>query len=49
MRLVNSKGKVNVYSLAKNAGTSIDQIQRFYTKWLPMADELIKNLQSFGE
>ena len=49
MRIVNSKGHVNVFTLAKNAGTSVDQIERFYAKHLPMAKELWANLQSFGE
>jgi hypothetical protein len=49
MRLVNSKGKVNVYTLAKNAGTSVDQIERFYAKRLPISNELMENLHSFGE
>lgn len=49
MRLVNSRGKINIYTLAKNAGTSVEQISRFYAKQLPIADDLIKNLQSFGE
>jgi hypothetical protein len=49
MRLVNSKGKVNIYNLAKNAGTKVEQIERFYARNLPMAPELVKNLQSMGE
>jgi hypothetical protein len=49
MRLVLSAGKVNIFTLAKNAGTSVDQIERFYAKWLPISKELIQNLQSFGE
>ena len=48
MRLVNSKGKVNIYFLAKNCGTSVEMIERFYAKYLPNSDEVIKNLQSFG-
>ncbi len=48
MRLVNSEGKVNIYSLAKNAGTSVAQIERFYAKNLPLSPELARNLQSFG-
>jgi hypothetical protein len=36
-------------SLAKNAGTSVEQIERFYAKNLPLPTELAKNLQSFGE
>jgi hypothetical protein len=49
MRLVLSKGKINIFTLAKNAGTSVEQIQRFYANQLPIAQDLIKNLQSFGE
>jgi len=45
MRLVNSEGEVNVYNLAKNAGTSVEQIERFYAKNLPMTAELARNLQ----
>ncbi|MFM1863522.1 MAG: hypothetical protein RLZ26_2044, partial [Pseudomonadota bacterium] len=35
MRIINSEGKVNIYNLARNAGTSVDQIERFYTRYLP--------------
>jgi hypothetical protein len=48
MRIVNSQGKVNIFSLAKNAGTSVDQLERFYARHLPMSPELWHNLQSFG-
>jgi len=48
MRLVNSKGKINIYFLAKNCGTSVEMIERFYAKYLPNSDEVIKNLQTFG-
>ncbi len=48
MRLVLSHGQVNIYSLAKNAGTSVNQIERFYAKRLPISKELMENLQSFG-
>ena len=33
----------------KNAGTSVEQIERFYARNLPLSPELAKNLQSFGE
>jgi hypothetical protein len=46
-RLVKSKGKVNIYNLAKNAGTSVEQLERFYLKNLDMTDELVENLQTF--
>lgn len=49
MRLVNSKGKINIYVLASNAGTSVDQIERFYAKYLPVSKDLVLNLQSFGD
>lgn len=42
-------GKVNIFNLAKNAGTSVEQIERFYAKHLPLSREMAKNLQSFGE
>lgn len=48
MRLVNSKGKINIYFLAKNCGTSVEMIERFYAKYLPNSVEVMKNLQSFG-
>ncbi len=28
---------LNIYSLAKNAGTSVNQIERFYAKRLPIS------------
>ena len=46
-RLVKSKGKVNIFNLAKNAGTSVEQLERFYLKNLELNDELVKNLQTF--
>jgi hypothetical protein len=33
----------------KSIGTSVNQIERFYARHLPLSAELIKNLQSFGE
>ncbi len=46
--LVLSQGQVNIYWLAKIAGTSVNQIERFYAKRLPISRELMENLQSFG-
>jgi hypothetical protein len=48
MRLILSGGQVNIYTLAKNAGTSVDQIERFYASRLPLSKELVKNLHSFS-
>jgi hypothetical protein len=49
MRIINSEGRVNIFNLAKNAGTSVDQIERFYARFLPLSKEMALNLQSFGE
>lgn len=48
MRLVLSHGQVNIYNLAKNAGTSVEQIERFYAKRLPLSREMAINLHQFG-
>ena len=48
MRIILSHGKVNIFNLAKNAGTSVNQIERFYARHLPLSRELARNLQSFG-
>lgn len=48
MRLVNSKGRINIYQLAKNCGTSVEMIEKFYARLLPNTDEVVRNLQSFG-
>lgn len=45
-RLHNSLGKVNLHWLAKNAGTSVDQLQRFYLKNKGLSPEQIRNLHS---
>jgi len=48
MRIILSQGKVNIFNLAKNAGTSVDQIERFYARNLPLSRDMAINLQSFG-
>ncbi len=48
MRIILSHGQVNIFNLAKNAGTSVDQIERFYARNLPLSREMAINLQSFG-
>ena len=47
-RLRKSKGKVNIYTLATVAGTSVQQLERFYLKNMELGDEIAENLQSFG-
>lgn len=49
MRLVQSEGNVNIYNLAKNAGTSVSQIERFYASKLPPTAQMAKNLQLLGK
>ncbi len=48
MRIILSHGQVNVFNLAKNAGTSVEQIERFYARNLPLSAEMARNLQTFG-
>jgi hypothetical protein len=48
MRIMFSKGEVNLFNLAKNAGISVKQIERFNARNLTLSGELAKNLQSFG-
>lgn len=48
MRIILSEGQVNIFNLAKNAGTSVDQIERFYARHLPLSAEMARNLQSFS-
>ena len=40
MRIILSQGKVNILNLAKNAGTSVEQIERFYPRHLPLSAEI---------
>jgi integrase len=47
-RILKSKGLVNIYTLAKVAGTSVDQLERFYLKHLPIDERMAENLQSMG-
>lgn len=49
MRLIKSKGEVNIFNLAKSAGTSTEQLERFYLRNLPLSAELARNLQTFGK
>ena len=39
---------MNIFNLAKNAGTSVEQLERFYLKNLEMNDDLVENLQTFS-
>ena len=44
MRIILSEGNVNIFNLAKNAGTSVDQIERFYARNLPLSKETVASL-----
>jgi hypothetical protein len=48
-RLRKSEGKVNIYWLAENAGTSVEQLERFYLKRMEPTGEKVRNIQSFGD
>ena len=39
MRIILSEGQVNIFNLAKNAGTSVEQIERFYARNLLLSKE----------
>jgi hypothetical protein len=47
-RLRKSGGKVNIYTLARVAGTSVDQLERFYLKNMEFNDEIAENFQVEG-
>ena len=49
MRIILSEGEVNIFNLAKNAGTSVNQIERFYAKHLPLDASMARNLQKFAK
>ncbi|EDZ42630.1 hypothetical protein RB2083_2145 [Rhodobacteraceae bacterium HTCC2083] len=42
-------GKVNIYWLAENAGTSVDHLERFYLKNLAPNAARDRSIQSFGD
>ena len=39
----------NIYRLAKNAGTSVEQLERFYLKNMELSVEQVENLQTLGD
>ena len=43
-RLAKSGGRVNIYSLAKNSGTSVEMLQKFYAKHMALTPDMIENL-----
>jgi len=44
MRILKSEGEVNILNLAKTAGTSIETLERFYLRRLPLSPEMARNL-----
>ena len=46
-RLRKSDGDINIYELAKNAGTSVGQLERFYLKQMKPTANMRKNLNRF--
>ena len=49
LRLRKSEGEVNTFLLAKSAGTSVQQFERFYLKSLELTPEQARNLLSMGK
>ena len=47
-RLNKSGGKVNIYDLARNAGTSVNQLERFYLKRMKVSQKQRENLNRFA-
>lgn len=48
-RLRKSEGKVNIYWLAENAGTSVEQLERFYLMRMEPTGERVRNIQAFED
>jgi hypothetical protein len=46
-RLNKSGGKVNIYDLARNAGTSVNQLERFYLKRMKVSQKQRERLNRF--
>ena len=46
-RLHKSGGKLNIYDLARNAGTSVNQLERFYLKRMKVSKKQRENLNRF--
>lgn len=44
-RLQSSGGKVNIFALAKNAGTSVQMLEQHYIKYLTPSKKIVANLQ----
>ena len=44
-RLNSSAGKINIFTLAKNAGTSVQMLEQHYIKYLKPSKEVTANLQ----
>lgn len=47
MRIALSGG-IDLHVLARNAGTSVDQIERFYAKRLSMSPDMVRELQKYA-
>ena len=47
-RFKKSGGKVNIYDLVRNPGTSVNQLERFYLKRMKVSKKQRENLNSFG-
>ena len=45
--LYKTSGKVNIYNLVRNAGTSVNQLERFYLKRMKVSKKQRENLNYF--
>ncbi|MFA9474744.1 MAG: hypothetical protein ACERJ2_09315 [Filomicrobium sp.] len=46
MRIILSHGQVNIFNLAWNSGTSVNQIERCYARHLPLSREMIRTYRA---
>ena len=46
-QLNKSGGKINIYDLARNAGTFVNQLERFYLKGMEVSKKQRENLNRF--
>jgi len=44
MRIIKSHGNVSIFNVAENAGKSVNQIERFYAKYLPLSKGMARTL-----
>ena len=48
IRMIKSGGDINIYEFAKNAGTSVNQLEKFYLKFMERSPAQVRSLQVFA-